>query len=268
VGLFLNEYIRRNGITDYVFVVVSGACRRVAQMFGIKNIVVVGPRRADAIFRANYAFRAGWPVVVLNDGWGAEPTQWIRGYKGLSFERMFRYFVFGFDDSVRYELPPVRDNSAEIDAIFAEHNLIKGATVVLSPYSNTLFELPEAFWLRIAAYCQSAGYSVCTNCAGASEKPVAGTQAVFFPLDKAVDFMNAAGYFVGIRSGLCDVISTSACKKILLYEKDSFFYKCSPYAYFSLNGMGLCADALELEYRADIKEQVLKQIFRGIDNDI
>lgn len=252
-GLYFNEYIRRNDISEYVFAVVNGACKKVAEIFNIKNIVVVKPQIIDDVINYKNFIRSELPVVVLNDGWGGDPLQWIRGYKNLSFDKMFRNFVFGFDDDVEYELPPRKEHEDEIDALFLKHGLKKGKTVVLSPYSNTLFELPDKFWQTIAEQYKQLGYSVCTNCSGAAEKPVEGTQAVFFQLGQAIDFMNAAGYFIGVRSGLCDIISSSSCKKIILYEKDGFFYKCSPFEYFSLKKMGLCNDAIEIEYQPGIE---------------
>jgi hypothetical protein len=75
-----------------------------------------------------------------------------------------------------------------------------------------------------------------------------------------------AGYFVGVRSGLCDIISSSSCRKAVLYEKDGYFYKCSPYDYFSLKKMGLCDDAVEIEYREDIKHQALEAILGIFEN--
>lgn len=263
-GLFLNEYVKRNKIENYIFVVVSGACKKVAEMFEIKNIRVIKPQIADTLTSLEKTLKINRNIKVLNDGWGGDQKQWLRGYKELRFDKVFRYFVFGFDDDVPYELPPRKDCSAEIDALFEKHNLIKGKTVILSPYSNTLFELPDEFWETIAEHCRSLGYSVCTNCAAKSELPVKGTEAVFFPLKVAIDFADAAGYFIGIRSGLCDVISSSSCKKVILYEKDGFFYKSSPYEYFSLNKMGLCDDAIEMEYRFDLKQDVMDEILRLI----
>lgn len=267
VGLLFNEYLRAHGITDYIFVVVSGACKKVAEMFDIKNTVIMKPTVTDDMISCKTFLRSDRPLTVLNDGWLGEPTQWIRGYKGLNFEKMFRYFVFGFDDSVEFMLPPQRDYSDEIDKLFRENGLIKGKTVVLSPYSNTLFELPDGFWESIVRHCRSLGFTLCTNCAGKTEKPVAGTVPIFFPLGKAIAFMDAAGYFIGVRSGLCDIISLSRCKKIILYEKQGFFYKCSPYEYFSLEKMGLCNDAIELEYQSGIKDDLLRDIFQVFSKD-
>jgi hypothetical protein len=265
VGLFFQEYLKRNNITQYTFIVVSGACRKVAEMFGIQNIKVVSRLLVDDIINCDRALRAGWPLVILNDSWAAEYTnllQWIRGYKDLSFDKMFRYFVFGFNDDVAYQLPPPASSKTDIETLFRKHGLAEGRTVVLSPYSNTLFELPDDVWKTVVDYCKQRGYTVCTNCAGAGETPIEGTAAVFFPLGQAIEFLNAAGYFIGVRSGLCDIISSSSCKKIILYEKDGFFYKCSPYDYFSLRKMNLCDDAVELEYGSDRKDKVLDEILK------
>lgn len=269
-GMFFEEYLRRQGIGEYAFIVVSSACRKVAQMFGIRNIELVPRTVVDDIINCDRALRSRWPLVILNDSWAADYTnllQWVRGYKDLTFDRMFRYFVFGFDDSVPYTLPPACKDLDSIVAIFEKHDLLPGRTVVLSPYSNTLFEPPEDLWRAIVDFCLQRGYTVCTNCAGAGEAPVAGTEAVFFPLGQAVAFMDMAGYFVGVRSGLCDIISSSSCRKAVLYEKDGYFYKCSPYGYFSLEKMELCGDAVEVEYREDIKRHALDAILGIFDNE-
>ena len=262
-GLFLNEYLKRNNITDYVFTVVSGACRKVADMFDIQNVVVLPHQVSDDIILFERSTGKKLNIVILNDGWLNDPLQWLRGYKGLNFEKMFRYFVFGFGDEVHHELPIRKDYSKEIDVLFEKYRLVKGKTVILSPYSNTLFDLPGDVLETIVAHCKEQGLTVCTNCAG-EEKPVDGTTAVFFPLNQAITFMDEAGYFIGIRSGLCDIISSSACRKIVLYEKDSLFYKSSQYEYFSLAKMGLCDDAVEIEYSDDLKDDVLSEIFSAL----
>jgi hypothetical protein len=259
-GLFFNEYIKRNNITDYVFTVVNNACKKVANMFDIQNIVFLPNKASDDIISLERSIGKNMNIVTLNDGWLSDPLQWLRGYRELNFEKMFRYFVFGFDDSVKHELPPQKDYGKEIDALFEKYGLAKGKTVVLSPYSNTLFDLPNDVLQAIVVHCKERGLTVCTNCAG-KEKPVNGTLAVFFPLDQAIAFMEAAGYFIGVRSGLCDVISSAKCKKVILYERDGLFYKSSQYEYFSLAKMGLCDDAVEIEYHDDLKDDVLKEIF-------
>jgi hypothetical protein len=263
IGLFFHTYIERHGITDYVFVVVTNACRKVAEMFDIKNIVVISSQTGNDMISLKLATGRYSNITVLNDGWMGDPLQWFRGYNGLNFTKMFRYFVFGFDDSVAPVLPPKKDNSREIDALFDKHGLIKGKTVVISPYSSTLFDLPEGALEAIVNHCKKQGFIPVTNCAG-DEKPVANTEAVFFPLNIAADFMDAAGYFVGVRSGLCDIISSSTCKKVIIYDKDGLFYKTTHFEYFSLKKMGLCDDALEIEYHDSKKNECLYEIMEAL----
>lgn len=262
-GLFFKEYVTRNDIDKYIFVVVSNACRKIAELFGIRNIEVLSGASVDAIIDCERVLRARWPMLILNDCWEEEHTnlcRWIRGYRGLDFAKMFRYFVFSFGDEIAYQVPAVAENTTAVDELFARYNLIKGRTVVLSPYSNTLFDVPEDVWARIAEHCRNMGFTVCTNSVGKDEPAVAGTEPVFFPLNLAREFMDAAGWFVGVRSGLCDIISASSCRKAVFYEKDGFFFKCSTLEYFGLKRMGLCDDALELEYRTDRRDGVVRQV--------
>lgn len=56
--------------------------------------------------------------------------------------------------------------------------------------------------------------------------------------------MEAAGNFIGLRSGLCDVISQSHAKKIILYP-DRIYQEGKYISFYSLKNMGLCMDAEE-----------------------
>lgn len=130
-------------------------------------------------------------------------------------------------------------------------SLQKGISVLLSPYANTVTDVSATFWEHIAQECKKRGYQVFTNSIGESEPVIAGTEGIFIPFSEIIDFVEAAGCFIGVRSGLCDIISSAKAKKIILYPEGKLFRACSTYDYFSLNQMGLCEDAVELEYGDD-----------------
>lgn len=252
IGTFWNEYIKRNGIEDYVFVVISGACKKVASLFDIKNVELV-KKKEDASYLINYYLYDPdkGKINILNDCWAQVHTnqvEWFRGYKGLYFTQLFRKFVFNLPDDVKPRHPVLKDESQRLDRIFDEYDLNVGKTIVLSPYSNTLSDLPDEFWENLAENLSLKGYCVVTNCGGKSEPAVRGTKGVFFPLDIAPQFIERAGYFIGVRSGFCDVISGTYAKKVILYDAGNRFYMGSAYEYFNLKDMDLCYDALELEY--------------------
>ena len=107
---------------------------------------------------------------------------------------------------------------------------------MISPFSNTLLDLPQNFWSDISKSLLEKGYSVCTNCGCDTEQPIEGT------------------------TGFCDIISGCKARKVILYYKKNRFYNASAYEYFNLKDMELCEDALELEFCMDELGKIKKEI--------
>lgn len=268
IGTFLEQYIRKENSADYVFVVVSNACRKVADIFRIKKVEVLKyQKEGEYLIRYYLLCPDRIPLKILNDSWAKVHTnklEWFRGYKNWYFMELFRTFVFDLPDDAVPEQPVLADVGDELDRIFKENHLIPHRTIVISPYANTLADLPERFWAGIVSHLKEKGYVVCTNCGGPTEVPLSDTIAVSFSLTIAPQFIERAGAFIGIRSGLCDVISAAKAKKVILYDMDNRFYNCSAYEYFSLNHMGLCEDAIEIEFdnrQLELCEEEIKQYF-------
>ncbi len=270
IGTFWKQYIEKHNIDDYIFLVISGACKKVASLFEIKNVELLRNQKESSYLISYYALcPEAIQLKLLNDGWAqlhTNPSEWFRGYKGLYFTELFRKFVFELPDTCEPEHPMVEDEEEEISKLFNQYGLVAGKTVVLSPYSNTLADLPDCFWVKIAKELQKRGYTVCTNSSGKTEPAIEGTEALFFPLNIARQFLDKAGWFIGVRSGFCDVISGSSAKKIILYDGGNRFYNCSAYEYFSLNGMGLCEDAVEVIYDNRDLEKSLETILENCKN--
>lgn len=252
IGTFWKQYIEKENIKDYIFIVISKACEKTAKLFDIKNIV-----RLENKIESSYLIRYDMlcpdqkKITILNDSWGqvhTNPLEWFRGYKGLEFMQLFRKFVFDLPDYAQPEHPVLAERDKEVEQYFAANSLEEKNTVVLSPYSNTLADLPDDFWSRVAAALKKMGFIVCTNSSGDTEPAVEGTIAVCFPLDIAPQVVGKAGYFIGIRSGFCDIISGADAKKIILYHARERFFNGSTYEYFNLKDMGLCEHAVEIQF--------------------
>ena len=254
IGTFWKQYREKHPEEDYVFVVISKACEKAALLFEIKNIEVL-EKKMESCYLIQYFMLCPKKVnlKLLNDSWAqihTNPLEWFRGYKGLEFMPIFRKFVFDLPEEAKPEHPVLKDVREELKETFKELGLKEGNTVILSPYSNTLADLPEHFWKQLAGRLKEMGYEVCTNSSGATEPAVKGTIPVFFPLNTAPQWVEMAGYFIGVRSGFCDVISGARAKKVILYGGCDRFFNASSYEYFNLKDMGLCEDAVEMEFES------------------
>ncbi len=254
IGTFWRQYMEKKPVEDYVFLVLSKACEKAAMLFDIKNVVVL-PRKVDSSYLIRYYMLCPEKVnlKLLNDSWAqihTNPLEWFRGYKGLEFTPLFRKFVFDLPKEAKPEHPVYKDVDGELEKAFEELGPKAGNTVILSPYSNTLADLPGEFWERLAGELKSKGFVVCTNSSSDTEPAVKGTIPVFFPLNTAPQWVEKAGYFIGVRSGFCDVISGARARKVILYGIHDRFYNASSFEYFNLKDMGLCEDAVELEFES------------------
>lgn len=266
VELFMRAFLAQRGIReDYVLAVGSKRCAQVAEMMGESRIKITEERTLhDVIAFSRFARLSPQAVLVLNEGLPPAPTEWLRGFKGLNFAQMFHELVFEFSDDVTPKFPPRSATNPAVLELFTRYGLTPGRTVVLSPYSNTLLDNPDrAFWARVTAGCVERGLTVCTN-VGPKEKPIDGTKVVRFPLALAADFVETAGYFVGVRSGFCDIIGVTDCRKVVLYDKNTRFYKGSCLEYFSLYAMGLARNVLELEFEHSGRDGTADAVLEGL----
>ena len=155
----------------------------------------------------------------------------------------------------------------EIDAIFEENGLIPGRTVLLAPYAgkSDMRGIPMSFYIKLAEQLRAVGYTVCTNTGRAKEPPVPGTVPLLVPYRLARRFCEKAGSFVSIRSGLCDIVSSAECKKVVLYGNAVFMSAAaSQKEFYSLNSMGLCDDTVEIDYMTCRQTCIFQSIIENL----
>lgn len=249
IGQFLDEYIKQNNISDYVITVVGKACKKVGEMFNWKNIVVLNVEESDALvqFSRTIGLKEA-KVDILNDCFIQTVNRRLRAYKNLDFRRIFQREVFNQSITDKVKLKEKLQNDTDIIRYAEEKGIIKGKTVILSPYANTVSIIPSEIWEKIAEYFIEKGYKVFTNSSSPEEPVIDGTEPICAPFAYMRQVIEYAGVFIAVRSGLCDIIAAADAVKVILYPKGRLFGACSTYDYFSLNKMGLCDDAVEVEY--------------------
>jgi len=97
-------------------------------------------------------------------------------------------------------------------------------SIIISPYSYSLQNLEESFWIDLSNKLNELGYLVITNISK-SEKPIPNTVGLNVDFDEIIPIVEKIGIVIGMRSGFFDIISSSSCVKIILYPK--LFYGLS-----------------------------------------
>lgn len=267
-GLYLQTWLEKHACKNYVFLTTGGSRHKVTECFLVyKNHTYIVDHRSHIDLRSfsgflgvekcNFIFLDHQAPFLQNRAHTLASYN-LMGYNGLNILDFYMYFGFKFSTDIAKSVPKFTEDHNYIKKIFSKNNLVIGKTVLLSPYSASQkdFLLPNRFWENIVNCLKSIGYRVCTNCFG-KEPAIKGTLPMLLSYRDIVPFLNLAGAFVGLRSGLCDIISTSVCRKVVIHSfKNGFWPDGNSIAYTGLHNMGLCDEVLEEEY-AQYKEQFL-----------
>lgn len=191
----------------------------------------------------------------------------MEGVHGFNMYSMFQYAVFDGVERCQVSFPEAVEDK-EVTKMFEKYALNPGKTVLLVPYSGSLRSLPsELFWRKLTAKLLQRGYSVVTNTASPKEIPISGTQAVCFPIEQAVQFLNKAGYMISVRTGFADITESTNCKRIILYPlvKNTRSQACSYHKMFSINEMFGRDRDIEIEYEVSNAEAVIPFILDSLE---
>lgn len=246
-SLFLPHAMGKNKVSDCdcVLIVSKGSTKRLAEAIGYKNIVLVSFEQAhmellslarlmgDKLNLRNAVYH-GLNNIFQSLVWNTE----------VSFRDSFTKYVFHFEDEVAPIFPELPGREDVVAGLFSALSLTPGQTVLISPYAghfNPAITIEQ--WTKLVAGLVQKGYDVCTNCGGPNEPPLPGTKDARIDLRDSVLFAEKAGFFLGIRSGFCDIVCTAQCRKIVIYETGA---PAASIDYFGFEKMDIVHDIEEL----------------------
>lgn len=212
---YLPYFLEKMKIYKYVILVVGNACADVVKMFGVQTVEVLTQEEMDeqvqtVIYKNDkdsYIAHHDRPYVV---------NLWkILSVKKITFEELYRSGVFGLQDDFKPYTP------TKLAAYKKLEEIPIGNGVILAPYAKSVANLPGKYWDSIIEYYSGKGYRIYTN-VSEKEKELPGTFRLEVRLNELQSVVERAGTFIGLRSGLCDVLRVADCRKIVLYP-DCFY---------------------------------------------
>lgn len=264
---YLRAYLKKEEeetghAVNYIITVMGNLRKKVAESCGYDRIHVLTKDESYALCRTvTFLGNKECNARILQHRFIYTNRIWHLGnYKGVTFDDHFRYSIFGLSGNCEVVTPSQNMDDAYLEDFFREHHLVKGKTVLIAPYANTIANPSREFWEKLAEELKKRGYTVCTNSSGDESEPaIRGTQAVLFPFDITLRAIEYGGCFIGLRSGLCDYVASAKGKKIILYP-DRIYAQGPVIDFYSLKRMGLTDAADEFVYQDNAPEETLRQV--------
>jgi len=214
---YLNSFIQEhyNG-ESYVLTVVGKSCELTAQLFNIEHIELLNKQDNDALVTlANF-----YPdcIRVINPYHNyQEIYHHLDGYKGLTFVDEIKHGLMGLSKHTVPQLPNTQISDERLEQLCLHYGIEQGKSVIIAPYANSIPLIKDAFWEQLVDSLKLEGYKVFTNCGTAEEVPIKGSERIFYEFEEAVAISEYAGTLISYRSGFCEIIARSKCKKIIIY---------------------------------------------------
>lgn len=181
----------------------------------------------------------------------------MRGVNGINYDDMLSSFLFEHERKKKIVLPIF--NHEDISRFCDEIGMVKDKSIIIAPDANSMTSLPMECWDRIVDIFLKKGFVVFTNCPPGTT-PLNRTHAIDIPFEKSVPILDYAGYFIGLRSGFCDLICSSTCKKVIIYEPTAKWGITDNQGYFGLQAMGIMDNGLDYTFKLDNLDECIDTI--------
>lgn len=258
-----NYFSHKKDINHSVFVVPRTVNKKILNAFGIANIEVLESSKLtnlqifQKIMQKEDVRLLHYDAPYEHSSIGYN----LAAYKKLNFADFYDYLVFNEEKPVLYESMPC--SHSRLDKHLFEQ-IVPGKTVLLAPYSDSISSLKEEEWEYIARKLYEKGYKVFTNCGNEYEKAIPGTTPINVKFEELGMFLDACGLLISVRSGLCDIVCTSTCRKIIFYP-DYIYYNYGKYLdFFTLNIKERKISADEYEYNTNDNFPLITKVLSTI----
>jgi len=218
---YLNAYHNKFKNNKIVFTVIGNVCESVANLFNISNIEKLTGEQSD--YLAAYAHFLPDKIKVINPYTShLELFDNMDGFNGIDFLDNIKYGLLGLTNNDGIVRPREHVHNKEVVCkLFEDYGLEDNNTVILAPYAHSIPQIKWDIWEKLTYELIAKNYVVVTNCGNESEKPIKGTKPIYFSFQDAVAVTEKAGFLIAYRSGFCEIIAQSNCKKVVIYPDHS-----------------------------------------------
>ena len=207
---YLPYFLKKRGKKNYVVCVPGNVCAKVVSLFDDCPVETMQQKELDAAIQAELYMQDENAFIAHQDRPYVVNLSRALYIKKIPLEKIYCCGIFGLPQKTSPVVPKRWKEYPDLASIEKKN------AVILSPYAKSVTALPDEVWENIVSDYSKQGYQVFTNVAG-DEQSLRGTIPISPEISEMKSVVERAGIFIGIRSGMCDVIRTADCRKIALY---------------------------------------------------
>jgi hypothetical protein len=206
----LPAYLKKKAIGETAVIVTGNGCRQVAEMFSAEDLTTLSRVEMDELVQALIYTNEQNCIIAHHDRPYTDLIiHWLDKHF-LSFIDFYRCGVYGLPQDTE---PVTPSKSEPFDNFVGMEN---GSSVLITPYAKSVVSPSISYWEALVKRYNQDGLAVFTS-VWSDEKPIVGTKPLTLPLNQMIAAAEYAGHFVGVRSGLCDIINSAECKKTVIF---------------------------------------------------
>ena len=213
---YLPYFMQKRGIKKCVIGIIGDACAQVVELFGEYDVEIFSQKDMDETIQAVLYTQDKHTFIPHQDRPYVVNLHKALYIKFIPLNQIYCCGVFGLPADTEPVNPMNFKDYPQLEQIK------EGKSVIFSPYAKSVTALKISVWEQIVASFRAEGYQCYTNVAG-NEVPLAGTLPISPKISEMKSAVERAGTFIGIRSGLCDVLRTAKAEKTALYPD---YYYC------------------------------------------
>lgn len=212
---YLKEWCKRYEIDNYVLVGTGRNFVEIANMFQIVETRELTTEEKEKLLKA-YMFLSEYMQVKVISEWvlRIRNSYFARKKNEICFVDKFRYETFGLPKGTKAE-KAIFTQQIDIE----KYRMNKEKTIIIAPYaySSPAPMISKTVWEKLVKELLKLGYTIYTLGYGEKELAIDNTECIQFSYAEANKLLEYAGGFIGARSGLCDIVHSAVCKKVIIY---------------------------------------------------
>ena len=261
-----------NEESQALLVVGSNSVKRIFSLYGIEDAHVVEPQSIYKLIKLYVFLGDEDKFEILHPHIFFRHTGFLAYMEGLqsgmNFAYMMKNIVF---ENVLHDAPAIprfdKDHKY-MELLEKQKGMDRNNSVILVPSSTTIKALTIDFWVKLAQRLKEKGVKVFVNSDDMKVLQKLEADNLFLPYKYIVPVLDIFNCIViGMRCGLFDVISSSSCLKILLYndnEKRGCAQTANLLSSFSLTEMYGNCNAKEYLVSGKNQDEILGCIIEDV----